>query len=121
MKLFRISRAARIAMTDEPWRFKDKHKKLDIDPFHMSGNTKIDVKLRLKLQAKNAIEEYYPATSKYIKQDNGDTWTLSTFTYNLAPLTAFYLSHAQYVEIVDAKGLREAAADYVRKYLHIAE
>ena len=63
-------------------------KKMSIDPFHMSGDQKIEVKLRLKLPAKNAIEEYYPGLSQCIKQDNDNTWILTTFTYNLYPLTS---------------------------------
>lgn len=119
VKMFRISRADRVVMLDEPWEFKSKHKTMAIDPFHMSGDKKNNVKLRLKLQAKNDIEEYYPGISQYIRQYNSDTWTLDTFTYNLYPLMVFYLSHAQYVEIVDAKGLREAVMEYVKQNLHI--
>lgn len=119
VKIFRISRAEKIVMTDEPWKFKEKHKLLSIDPFHMSGEKKIDVRLRLKLQAVTALKEYYPGISRYIRQDGSDTWMLETFTYNLYPLMVFYLSHAQYVEIIDAKGLKEAVADYVKQYLHI--
>lgn len=119
VKIFRISRAEKIVMTDEPWKFKEKHKLLSIDPFHMSGEKKIDVRLRLKLQAMTALKEYYPGISRYIRQDGSDTWMLETFTYNLYPLMVFYLSHAQYVEIVDVKGLKEAVADYVKQYLHI--
>lgn len=118
VKIFRISRADRIVITDERWECKSKHKKLSIDPFHMSGDTKILVKLRLKLQAKNAIEEYYPETSQYIKQYNSDTWTLDTFTYDLYPLMVFYLSHAKYIDIIDAKGLKEAVADYIKENIH---
>lgn len=92
---------------------------MDIDPFHMSGEKKTKIILRLKLQAKNAIEEYYPGISQYIKQYNNDTWTLDTFTYNLYPLMVFYLSHAKYVEIVDANGLKEAVINYVKQNLHI--
>jgi len=119
VKMFRISRADRIVMLDDPWQYKRKHKPLSIDPFHMSGATKTTVKLRLKLQAKNAIEEYYPGISQHIKQYNSDTWTLDTFTYNLYPLMVFYLSHAKYVEIVDVKGLKEAVMEYVNQNLHI--
>lgn len=115
VKMFRISRAERIVMLDDRWEFKDKHKKMSIDPFHMSGDQKIEVKLRLKLPAKNAIEEYYPGLSQCIKQDNEKRWILTTFTYNLYPLMQFYLSHAQYVEILDVKGLKEAVMDYVKQ------
>ncbi len=118
-KLFRISRADKVVMLEEPWAFRSKHKKLNVDPFHMTGYAKINVKLRLKVQAKNAIEEYYPGISQYISPYNSDTWTLDTFTYNLPPLTIFYLSQVRYVEIVEAKGLKESVRDYVSKYLHI--
>lgn len=117
VKLFRISRAERIVMSDEQWEFEDKHQELSIDSFHMSGETKINVKLRLKLQAKNAMEEQYPKTSPSIKQYDRDTWTLETYTYNLIPLMEFYLSHAKYMEIVDVKGLKETVLDYVKQYI----
>ncbi len=116
IKIFRISRAEKVVMLEEPWQFKNKHKKLNIDPFHMSGETRTVVKLRLKLQAKNAIEEYYPGISQYIRQYDKNTWTLDTFTYNLYPLMVFYLSHAPYVEIVDAQGLKEGISQYIRQY-----
>lgn len=119
VKLFRVSRADKIVMTDDPWEFKSKHKPLDIDPFHMSGTTKIKIKMRMRLMAKNAIEELYPGMSRYIKQDNAETWTLETFTYNLRPLLAFYLSHAPYVEIVEAKGLMDAVRDYIKTYIRL--
>ncbi len=119
VKVFRISRAERIVLSDEPWQYKSRHKMLNMDPFHMTGEKKINVKLRLKLQAKNAIEEYYPGISQYIRQYNSDTWTLDTFTYDYYPLMVFYLSHAKYVEIVEAKGLKEAVIDYVKQNLHI--
>lgn len=119
VKLFRISRAEKIVMLDEPWEFKDKHKKLNIDPFHMSGDTKINVKLQLKLHAKNAIEECYPGITQYIKQQNSDTWMLETYTYNLYPLMLFYLSNAKYVDIISAKGLKEAVKEYIEQNLHL--
>ena len=119
VKVFRISRAEKVVMLDEPWEHKSRHQKLKMDPFHMSGGTAIDVKLRLKLEAKNAIEELYPDLSSCIKPYDSSTWTLQTFTYNLYPLTRFYLSHAPYVEIVNVAGLKEAVKEYVSRYLKI--
>lgn len=119
VKVFRISRAEKVVMLDEPWEHKSRHQKLKMDPFHMSGGTAIDVKLRLKLEAKNAIEELYPDLSSCIKPYDSSTWTLQTFTYNLYPLTMFYLSHAPYVEIVNVAGLKEAVKEYVNRYLKI--
>lgn len=119
VKVFRISRAEKVVMLDEPWEHKSRHQKLKMDPFHMSGGTAIDVKLRLKLEAKNAIEELYPDLSSCIKPYGSSTWTLQTFTYNLYPLTMFYLSHAPYVEIVNVAGLKEAVKEYVSRYLKI--
>ena len=119
IKIFRISRADKIVMLDEPWEFKSKHKMLNIDPFHMSGDQKITIKLKLKLQAKNAIEEYFPGITPYIKQLTGNTWMLNTFTYNINPIMMFYLSHAPYIEIVEAKGLKEATIEYVKQNLQI--
>lgn len=118
VKVFRISRADKIVITNEPWENKHKHVSPNIDPFHMAGDTKIKIRLNLKLQAKNAIEEYYPGISKYIRQTNNDTWMLETFTYNLYPLMVFYLSHAPYIDIVEAVGLKEAVREYVEEYLH---
>lgn len=119
VKMFRISRTEKIVMLTEQWEYKNNHKALSIDPFHMSGETKINVSLRLKLPAKNAIEEYYPGISQYIKQAGSNTWTLNTFTYNLYPIMVFYISHAKYVDIIDAKGLKEMVKDYIKENLHI--
>ena len=121
VKVFRISRADSITECKERWEHEDEHKPLDIDPFHMSGNTKIDIVLRLELPAKNALEETYPKLADCIKRDSTkgvkQTWTLTTYTYNLRPLMLFYLSNAKDVTIVDAKGLKEAAVEYVRECL----
>ena len=119
VKVFRISRADSITMTNEPWESKAKHIAQEMDPFHMTGTTKITVKLRLRLQAKNAIEETYPGIAQFIRQDSNESWTLDTFTYSLTPLMTFYLSHAEHIDIIDAKGLREATVAYVKNTLHI--
>lgn len=119
VKIFRVSRADKIVMLDDPWAFKDKHIPLQIDLFHMSGKHRITIKLLLKLQAKNAIEEYYPGIASCIRQHKSNLWLLDTYTYNLYPLMVFYLSHAKYVEIVEAEGLKQAAIDYVKENLHI--
>lgn len=116
VKIFRISRADRIMALEEPWKNKVNHQKIAIDPFRMSGDKKIDIRLRLKLQAKNALEEQYPGITQYIKQYNDDSWTLETYTYNLNPLMSFYLSHAPYVEIIAAEGLKEAVMEYIKRY-----
>lgn len=121
VKLFRISRAERIAKTDEPWEHEDRHKVLSLDPFNMASEKeedKIEVKLRLKLPAKNALEEQYPSVSQYITQiDNKDTWLLETYAYSLTPLIAFYLSYMPFIEIVKVDGLKEALLDYIGRYL----
>lgn len=44
---------------------------------------------------------------------------LNTFTYNINPIMMFYLSHAPYIEIVEAKGLKEATIEYVKQNLQI--
>ena len=48
-----------------------------------------------------------------------ETWILETDVLDLYPLMAFYLSHAEYVEIIEGKGLREAAIEYVKKHLKL--
>lgn len=121
VKMFRISRADKIDIIDDAWKFKDRHKRINMDPFHMSGETKTDIKLHLKLSAKNAIEESYPGISSCIKQYDSDTWTLETFTYDLNPLMIFYISNAKDVEIVEAKGLKEAVQEYVKEFLNPSE
>ena len=118
VKLFRISRADKIDIIDDAWKFKDRHKRINMDPFHMSGETKTNIKLHLKLSAKNAIEESYPGISSYIKQYDSDTWSLETFTYDLNPLMFFYISNAKDVEIVEAEGLKEAVQEYVKEFLN---
>lgn len=120
VKVFRLSRADRVSMLDDPWENKQKHQRVETDPFHMSGDTKTHVKLRLKLRAKNAIEEQYPLTAQHIKTgEDKETWILETDVLDLYPLMAFYLSHAEYVEIIEGKGLREAAIEYVKKHLKL--
>lgn len=120
VKVFRLSRTDKVVMLDDPWENKKKHQRVETDPFHMSGDTKTHVKLRLKLRAKNAIEEQYPLTAQHIKTGGDkETWILETDVLDLYPLMAFYLSHAEYVEIIEAKGLREAAIEYVKKNLKL--
>lgn len=119
IKIYRISRADRIAPTTDPWQNSDQHIRRTLDPFHMTGDATTRVVMDMRLPAKNALEEFYPKTKNCIRQIKNDTWRLEVDAYTLNPIVAFYISHAQHIEIVDGEELKEKVREYIQTYLNI--
>lgn len=124
VKMFRISRIDKVAVTEEKWTNKSKHKMPFIDIFHMaedasSKKERIKIKLNLKLRAKNALCEMYPKATKCLLSIDGETWQFETEVTSLRPIMHFYLNYAESIEILDASGLIDELRNYISTYIPI--
>jgi predicted DNA-binding transcriptional regulator YafY len=65
---FRISRAARVTVTDRPWQHEAQHINREIDPFRIVNDDQVMVHLRLNLAAYNELTERFPSTQRHIME-----------------------------------------------------
>ena len=117
VRLFNIARIGYVEVTRQSWSNQDKHKCGNIDVFNMTGNTAIEVCLRLNLRAKNLLEEEYPRAKNCVVKDGNSSWLLTTQVYNIAGVARFYIGLANSIEIINAPELKEYVKDYCNKYL----
>lgn len=112
-KIFSIARIGNVEILEKHWCYAAKHKKINVDAFHMSGESPIRVNLRLDLMAKNLlVEEYSTIEPDIIRGKSDDEWFLDTIVFNIAGIARFYVGLANHIDILDAPELEA----YVKKY-----
>lgn len=118
-KVFNIDRIGYVEILhDRPWEHEYSHKEILLDAFHWSGETPINVSLKLNVTAKNLLVEEYPGTKKDLTEDKKSpgTWYLNTTVYNIMGIARFYAGLANCIEILDCPELKEYIEEY-KKYL----
>ena len=118
-KVFNIDRIGYVEILhDQPWEHEISHKEILLDAFHWSGETPINVSLKLDLTARNLLVEEYPGTKKDLTEDKKypGTWYLNTKVYNIMGIGRFYAGLANHIEILDCPELKEYIEEY-KKYL----
>lgn len=120
LKVFKISRIGWVEIKDdEPWKFPLSHEKINVDAFHMSGNTPIKVSLELDLLAKNLLVEEFPRTKDDLTQNRGNDnqWYYNACVYHITGIARFYLGLAEHIKILNAPELKAYVQEYKEKYL----
>lgn len=67
VRIFRISRAHRVELTDEKWQFKNQHVILYSDPFGIVDLQTCPVRLVVNVTGYNVLSEFWPRTINYLK------------------------------------------------------
>lgn len=119
VKVFRISRIDKVAVSDDCWEHKEEHRESDIDMFNMAGVDQVNVSLQLSVGAKNALLEEYPKTKDFIRPDGAEKWRFDAKVNSLSPLMHFYLNHPDTVKILNAPGLKESVREYLRVHFGV--
>lgn len=114
MRVFMLSRIGYVEVTNKPWTHTDDHKAMKVDAFHFTGDTPINVSLKLDIMSKNLLVEEFPLAKADLAQDkaNPEVWYLNTIVYNIYGIGRFYIGLANHIEILEGEELR----DYVRQY-----
>ena len=118
-KIFNIDRIGYVEiLADKPWEHERMHKEVPVDAFRWTGNTTINVSLKLDVTAKNLLVEEYPGTKSDLTQDRKDAgvWYLNTKVYNIMGIGRFYMGLANHIEIIDCPELKKYIEEY-KKYL----
>ncbi|MCB0649928.1 MAG: WYL domain-containing protein [Saprospiraceae bacterium] len=103
LRHFRFSRIKRVQLTDTDWQFEGHHNIMRTDPFRIVDNEQVLVHLKLKIGAKNELEERFPLTKSYITEANEeDIYDFQcNVNHNFLGLTNFILGfYHQLVEVV---------------------
>lgn len=120
LKVFKISRIGWVEIkADSPWEYPMSHEKINVDDFHMSGNTPIKVNLELDLLAKNLLVEEFPRSREHLSphKGNDNRWYYVANVYNIAGIARFYLGLAEHITILEAPELKAYVQEYKDKFL----
>lgn len=124
--VFKINRIKWVEIKeDHPWTHTDKHKKIEVDVFHMSGEKPIPVSLKLDMLAKNLLVEEFPKASEFIKQhkDNTNVWYFDANVYSLEGVGRFCMGLVDHIDIIESPELKKyiiaSTEKAVKKYASI--
>ncbi len=119
IKIFSINRIGYVEILEnEPWKYQASHKKINVDVFHMTGDSPVHVSLQLDLMAKNLLIEEYPSSKNFIKSHKGDDniWYFDTNVYKLEGVGRFYMGLANHIKILDAPELQSYVKEFARQF-----
>ena len=120
VRIFSINRIGYVEiLDDEPWRNTSSHKAVNVDVFHMNGDTTTRISLQLDLMAKNLLIEEYPRAKEFITGQKGDenVWFFTTDICKIEGIGRFYIGLANHIQILEGDELRQYAKEYAKKYL----
>ena len=118
-KLFSLSRARYVEITDKKWENHSRHHDIPVDAFLMSGAPQYQVSLELDMYAKNLLIEQYPRTKEDITKDANDNnvWYYSAKISGLDALARFYIGLVDHIKIIDSTELRAYIDTYIKNKL----
>ena len=120
VRVFNINRIGYVEILEnEPWKYLASHKKIDVDVFHMTGDTSFHVSLQIDMMAKNLLIEEYPTSKNYITPHKGDAniWYFDTNVNKLEGVGRFYIGLANRIKILDAPELEAYIKEFTKTYL----
>jgi len=117
VKIFSISRIGNVEiLDDESWTHSSQHKELQMDLFHMTGQTPTKVTLSLDTMARNLLVEEFEGSDRELTQQKDGSWLLETEIYNMAGIGRFVIGLIEHIDILNAPGLKE----YIQQFLDSA-
>jgi predicted DNA-binding transcriptional regulator YafY len=119
-RVFNINRIGYVEILEnEPWQYTANHKKVNVDLFHMTGDTTTRISLQLDLMAKNLLVEEFPKAKESVTGQKGDEniWYFDTDVCRLEGIGRFYIGLANHITILEGEPLKQYAAEYAKNNL----
>ena len=113
-RLFKIPRIEWVDIIPEEWSFEDQHHRSPIDAFHMCGDTKIHVRLKMSLLARNLLCEEFPLAEQDVRQE-GDSWIFDADVCALEGVGRFVCGLLQEVRILEGDELKQYVKEYIER------
>ncbi len=105
IKQFKTERITGVELTGKPFKHKEKHKKLNIGIFGMSGNESVKVKLQLSRRASSLMIEEFPDSAPYIKTGKNIGY-YNGHVYSFEGIGRFIMGLIDEVTIISPKELK---------------
>jgi len=116
IKTFKVSRIGSVELTNDEWKYENKHKKPLIDVFRFSGEEYIGkVMLKLNVYAYNLLTEEFPLAEKYINQNSDDTFIFEAPVIKYEGAGRFVLGLFENIEILGDDNFKK----YIRKRISL--
>lgn len=120
VRVFNFNRIGYVEIVEgQPWKHTESHKKINVDVFHMTGDTTTRISLQLDLMAKNLLVEEYPKAKECIKGQKGDdnVWYFTADLCKMEGIGRFYIGLASHIKILEGDELKKYATEYAKKNL----
>lgn len=112
-KTFKISRMQGVELLEREWEHERQHRHVFTDVFMFSDEQLLPVSLRLNRLACSLLKEEYPATEKYIAQEDDSHWLLQMNVCSYVGIGRFALGLFDSVEVLGDEGFKA----YLRRKL----
>ena len=117
VSLFSLSRIGDVRVEETPWTHQKDHHEGRIDLFRSTEGEPVRVQLMLDAVAYNLLVDECDGSEAELTNMKDGRYMLDTEVLGLEGLGRFYIGLAAHIDIVNAPGLREWAADYARRHL----
>ena len=113
IKHFRLSRIARVTLTENSWKNKKLHIPKATDVFRIANEEQVRVHLRIDVQAYNYLSENYPkALSEIHTSSDAELWDFeSDINQDFYGLTNFIMANSEHVQIIYPTDLKEVVKE----------
>ena len=112
-KTFKISRMGNVTMYDLSWEHEERHKQVFTDIFMFSGEKIYPIEMRLGQLSHNLLVEEYPASAKYITQEDEHHWHLQMNVASYLGIGRFVLGLLSDIDVLGD----EAFKNYLKNQL----
>ena len=109
-KTFKVARMEDVILVDLSWENEERHKQMYTDIFMFSDEEQHRIVLRMGRLAYNLMTEEYPASMRYITQQDDSSWIFDTYVCNYAGIGRFVIGLSDDIDILEGEGLK----DYIR-------
>ncbi|MBT3243898.1 MAG: WYL domain-containing protein [Bacteroidetes bacterium] len=114
-KTFKTARIREVDVTDNNWQFVEKHEKVPIDAFRISGRDKILVKIKLSLRAYNLMLEEFPLAGTMIQKLDDTHYQFDGWVCSLEGIGRFVMGLCDEIEVVYPTELKS----HIRKRIEV--
>lgn len=116
IKNFKTDRMTDAQLSRKYWRHEAKHQKIGVDAFGLSGESVINVKLKLKERAWHLLIEEHPET-RYKIQKKDSIFIYQDEVYGLEGIGRFVMGLLDEVEVLEPLELGEYVREKVEKWV----
>lgn len=114
-KTFKTDRIGEVKLLNRAWKHADKHQRMGMDAFGLTGKEAITVQLRLSQRARQLLCEEFPDAASSI-ETKGKTGTFIGQVYGFAGIGRFVMGLLDEVEVIEPQAFKDYIKEKIKNY-----